>query len=709
MIAKPSRTALLGMAVLFVLILAACSNGPSLHFVTVTPASGTIFFSSAAAAGVKGAPATRNSTRQGAVVVSPQDLSTASCGSLQFQATAFFSDGHSVDETNAVTWGSSNPSVASISPSGRASGHGLGTSTIGASFNTVPASPASLEVDELNTISMKPLTATIASGGSQSFQALGNFTLANGSTSQQDISSNSTFGTTWMSSNMNLVTVDQNGKATSTGNGSGQVTITATSCDGATMGTATLGVGAPPVTLNVTPMTPTIATGSTIQFMAAHSDGSPLTGTITWQSLSTGVATIDANSGLAAGVASGSSMIMATESGTNFTGNATLTVQTAAARFAYLGNLDTQTISNYMVSAGAVTANTNQNPFTPGTPGPQQVFVHPSGDFLYYIDLGCSLQTVFINSTTGVLTYSNRTPTPTSAPGACAGVMDPLGVRIYVLSESNKAIYGFTITQPSALTKMNNTYAHLTPITGMTPLTDASLNFPDWLMIDRTGQFAYVVNNAFDGTTQHQGTINQYSIDSAGLWHALSPASVNVGNGSSNGPFFGTIDRHNNLFVANLGTQLTTDETVSAFSIGAGGQLTSLGADTQITGAKGTINVITSPVADNMYVLDATGAQVFAFNYTISGTPAAITLTAISGGASQPTGANTDGMAVDPTGTLLLVDDFGVNPAPPTPPTLGSVFVYTVGANGGLSTAPTTVPAGVGAEFVTFYTALAGQ
>jgi len=695
------------MAVFFVLILAACSNGPSLHFVTVTPASGTIFFSSAPAAGVKGAFAARNSARKGAEVVSPQDLSTASCGSLQFKATAFFSDGHSVDETNAVTWSSSNTSVASISPSGLAAGIGLGTSMIGASFNTVSATPASLEVDELNTISMKPLTATIASGGSQSFQALGNFTLANGSNSQQDISSNSTFGTTWMSSNMNLVTVDQNGNATSTGNGSGQVTITATSCGG-TKGMATLTVGVPAVTLNVTPMTPTIATGSTIQFTAAHSDGSPLTGAITWQSLSTGVATIEANSGLAAGVASGSSTIMATESGTNFTGNTTLTVQTAAARFAYLGNLDTQTISNYMVSAGAVTANSNQNPFTPGTPGPQQVFVHPSGDFLYYIDAGCSLQTVFINSTTGVLTYSNRTPTPTSAPGACVGVMDPLGVRIYVLSEGNNAIYGFTITQPDALTKMNNTYADLTPIMGMTPLTDASLNFPDWMMIDRAGQFAYVVNNAF-GTTQSQGTINQYSVDSAGVWHALSPASVNAGNGTTNGPFFGTIDRHNNLFVANLGTQVTTDETVSAFSIGAGGQLTSLGADMQITGAKGTINVITSPVADNMYVLDASGAHVFAYSYTISGAPATITLAPIAGGASRTTGANTDGMAIDPTGTLLLVDDFGVNQAPPPPPTLGSVFVYTVAANGGLSTAATTVPAGVGAEFVTFYTALAGQ
>jgi len=149
MIGKPSSPALLGIAVLSALVLAACSNGTHLHFVAITPAQGTVFFSGTAA-GVKGAHAARNARRRAAI--SSQDLGSASCGQLKFTATAFFSDGSSVDESNAVTWSSSNTSVASINPDGTAFGFGLGTSTIGATFNTVPPSSATLEVDELNTL-----------------------------------------------------------------------------------------------------------------------------------------------------------------------------------------------------------------------------------------------------------------------------------------------------------------------------------------------------------------------------------------------------------------------------------------------------------------------------------------------------------------------------------------------------------------------------
>jgi len=167
MIGKPTSPALSGMALLCTLLLVACSNGPSLHFVAVTPVSGTVYFSSGPAGGVKGARAGAASTRKRAAVVSPQDITNASCGSLQFAATAYFSDGSSKDETNAVTWSSSNTSVASVSATGNASGIGLGTSSIGAVFNGVTAAPGSLEVDELNSITMMPSTRNIASGGSQ--------------------------------------------------------------------------------------------------------------------------------------------------------------------------------------------------------------------------------------------------------------------------------------------------------------------------------------------------------------------------------------------------------------------------------------------------------------------------------------------------------------------------------------------------------------
>lgn len=312
----------------------------------------------------------------------------------------------------------------------------------------------------------------------------------------------------------------------------------------------------------------------------------------------------------------------------------------------------------------------------------------------------------------------------------CVGAIDPLGRYLYVLNAGDQTavppvppkIYAFTITQPTAQTgKTGSTVGTLTAITG-SPFSDPSFNVSDWIMIDHTGQFLYVVNNA-NGTTQNQGTITEFSITQSGSTagaltplpsSSSTPNPIPAGNGS-NGPFFGTIDRNNNLFVANLGSS-SANETVSAFSIDANtGQLTSLGPDAVISNgtinASATINVITSPVANNLYVLDAgpgSGAngQVFAYSYAISGTPATITLTPI-GTTTQPTGPNAfGGMAIDPTGTLLLIDDFGQNT---TPPTNGSVFSYAIGSNGGLPSAPANVAAGVGTEFVTIYSALSGQ
>lgn len=174
-------------------------------------------------------------------------------------------------------------------------------------------------------------------GSTQQFFAVGNFTFAAGGSSDLDVSSQ----VTWNSSNPGAATIDNSGNTTTVAPGT--TTISATSCDGITSGSATLIVTpVAPQTLKITPAAPTIATGTTTLFTALEllSDGTtqPLQGTITWTSGTTTTATIDANSGIALGIAVGTSTITATESGTGFTGTATLTVQAAAARFAYIAN-----------------------------------------------------------------------------------------------------------------------------------------------------------------------------------------------------------------------------------------------------------------------------------------------------------------------------------------------------------------------------------
>src|SRR5579859_5407905 len=151
MISKPSRLAFSGMVLVCAVILAACcSSGPRLQFVTVAPISGEIYVSGGGGAGVKGAlrhaprPALqqpRGTTgKRPAITIQPV---TATCGSLQYAATALFSDGSTKDASSTATWTSSNTSVAVVSTTGLASGIGLGTANIGATLVEFPpkASP----------------------------------------------------------------------------------------------------------------------------------------------------------------------------------------------------------------------------------------------------------------------------------------------------------------------------------------------------------------------------------------------------------------------------------------------------------------------------------------------------------------------------------------------------------------------------------------
>lgn len=718
MTSKSSSLALWGLAMVCAVLLAACSTSPVLQYVGISPTSATIYVSAPPSSAVKGAVKSSRRAFPRKAALSPRDITTATCGTTQFGATGFYSNGTSQALTTGINWTSSNSSVATVDNTGLATGIALGTTNIGASsILGVSAVAAALEVDQLNSITMNPTSGNITNGTTGfAFMALGNFTLASGASAQQDISSQ----VTWASTNMNVATVDTMGNITTVAPGT--TTITATSCDGITVGMANLTVGAI-TTLQVSPGTGTIAAGTTLAFIAMEvppgGSPGPLSNPVTWSSDTPSVATVDPTSGVALAIAPGTAHITATETVTGYTGPpAVLTVQAAVARYAYIANLNSPPfISMYNVtfgsSGGSLSQPTNVSLTTEAA---AQVLIHPTGDLLYYIDQGCSLHLTYLDSTSGTLTLTSPVIS-TSSLISCIGVIEPYGRFIYVLSPNNNSIYGFAVTQPNAVNgktaALPGTAGTLTAITGVSPYTDSTLNnFPDWIMIDRTGNYLYVVNNGFDGTTQHQGTISQYSISqTTGALTPLGTATINVGNGTTNGPFFGNIDVNNNLFVANLG-QSTTDETVTAFSITASGanagELTLLG-DTPISGASATINVITSPVANNLYVLDAgpgggQNGKVFAYSYTIADN--AITLTQI-GTTTPPTGANASGgMAIDPTGALLLVDDAGVNS---TPPVDGSIFVYPLGTNGSLPSTPTNTPAGVGAQFITFYTALSGQ
>lgn len=712
MIRKPSQVAHLALALLCAAIFAACNSTVTLQDLTVAPSDGTIYISGGSNAGVKAArrgvrhaaarPVTQGKRKS---AVSPKDITTAVCGSLQYSATGYYSNGTTQDQSSAVTWSSSNTSVAAVDNTGFVSGVGIGFSNIGASLNGVAATAVPVEVDLLTSIDVAPANPSIAMGASEQFAATGNFTLAaDGSSFSQDISSQ----VSWVSSDEEVATVDATGNATSVGEGT--ATISAISCDGNTIGSTRLTVGpAQVVSLKIIPADSTASVGSTVQFTAVEvlsdTNTQPPQHPVTWSSDATETAIIDPNTALAQAVAIGTANITATEAVSGLTDTTGLTVQAATARFAYVGNINGGaggggTISSYTVDA------TSTTPVTPlattAAATPTQVLLHPSGDLLYYINTNGSLFSDFVDSTSGALTATKNDPVPaTDSPtnDLYAGVIDATGRFLYVITSetSNSSphpgasvIYGFKIThtQPSGGTND----AKLTPITGMTAYNDATLDYSSWIMTDKAGKYVYVIN---EGDDVNPGSVSEYSIDqTTGKLTQLASPNASIPTGVS--PLFGTISANGHLYVANQGSTLSS---ISGYSIASDGHLTSVGADTQITGASDLVNVITDPTSSYLYILDfgdgSSAGQVFTYGLNTS--------TGVIGsaiGSAQPTDLAPTGMAVDPTGALLAIDNFDAN----------VLSLFTIGSDGSVTPAtPATVPTDTTPEFVVFYTAAAGQ
>lgn len=168
-------------------------------------------------------------------------------------------------------------------------------------------------------VTISPNTTNVRPGGTQQFKAIGTFAVT-GDTG--DV----TAQTTWSSSNQGIATINSAGLAT--GVASGTATISG-NCQ-CYVSKASLGVSAQAVTLvsiAVTPLTPSVGTGQTQQFIATgnYSDGSVnvITSSVIWTSSATTIATIN-SSGVATAVAAGNAKI--TASSGNISGSAVLTV-----------------------------------------------------------------------------------------------------------------------------------------------------------------------------------------------------------------------------------------------------------------------------------------------------------------------------------------------------------------------------------------------
>ena len=243
------------------------------------------------------------------IAISPPTATIALGTTQQFTATGTYTDGSTQDVTSVATWSSSSATVAIIGNTvgsyGLATSAGQGTANITASVNAISASSTiSVAGATLVSIAITPNGAAIPLGTGQQFDAVGTYT--DGST--QDL----TQSASWAASVSAVATIGAAGYATSVTPGS--TTITATS--GSITGSVVLAVNsAVPTSLMVTPSSSSILVGAQQQFGATlnYSDGSSVnvTSAVTWSSLNPGVAIVN-SSGLAVGVAGGSSAIDAT-------------------------------------------------------------------------------------------------------------------------------------------------------------------------------------------------------------------------------------------------------------------------------------------------------------------------------------------------------------------------------------------------------------
>ncbi len=153
------------------------------------------------------------------IEVTPVTASAAAGTSVQFSATAVYTNNTHSDITTQVQWSTSDASVATIEANtGRATAMAEGAATITAAFSgktagaTLTATAATLK-----SITVSPPTSSIAAGTSQAFQAMGTFS----DNSSQDI----TQDVSWSSSNTAVATVGAStGQATAIAGGTATIT-----------------------------------------------------------------------------------------------------------------------------------------------------------------------------------------------------------------------------------------------------------------------------------------------------------------------------------------------------------------------------------------------------------------------------------------------------------------------------------------------------
>jgi trimeric autotransporter adhesin len=254
------------------------------------------------------------------IQITPSSVSIPLGTNQQLTATASYTDGTSANVTNSVSWSSTPATVASVNVSGLVQSVSKGSFSITATSGTISGSlNATVGNAALQSLQVLPTSAAIPKGTTQIFSATAIFTDG----SKQDV----TASATWQSSNIGVASVSSTGTATSSAQGSADI-----SASYQTVGaTAALTVSAASIkSIQVSPATASLAKGTNLQLDASAvlTDGSTqdVTNSVVWSSSASSVCSVSA-SAMATAVNTGTCMATATSG--SVSASATLTVTAA--------------------------------------------------------------------------------------------------------------------------------------------------------------------------------------------------------------------------------------------------------------------------------------------------------------------------------------------------------------------------------------------
>ncbi len=274
-----------------------------------------------------------------ALEITPKNPTQGKGSTLQFTATATFSDGSHLDATPFVLWESSDTTVATIGNTdadrGLASALKTGVTTVKASATVadvtfMDSTTLTVTTAGLVSVQVTPTNPSVAKGLKQQFTAMATYSDA----SVVDLTGNA--DAIWSSSNEATATVSNDsssrGLASTVAIGTTDISVSF----GGKTAKSTLTVTAATIDrIEVTPSIPSVPKGRTQKFTATavftdDSDPQDVTTTVTWASSNQGVAEIgnaSGNKGRAAALNVGTATISATLGAKS--GSTTLTVTPA--------------------------------------------------------------------------------------------------------------------------------------------------------------------------------------------------------------------------------------------------------------------------------------------------------------------------------------------------------------------------------------------